>query len=164
VLIDYVASDLAILALASEHIGRVHVLEQTLATVENLSERECKKQDIEVIDVDTRVLVEAGAKSGPLSFEDWLCLIVCRERAWSCVTNDRALRRVCRKAGIRVRRGLGLMVDLVRSGAISEKRALLVARAIHEHNPHHINDGVLRAFHRAIGAEEASSSPIPPTP
>jgi hypothetical protein len=41
---------------------------------------------------------------------------------------------------------------------------LLVARAIHEDNPHHINDRVLRAFHRAIGAEEASSSPIPPTP
>lgn len=40
VLIDYVASDLAILALASEHIGVVHVLKQTLATVGDLSERD----------------------------------------------------------------------------------------------------------------------------
>ena len=48
-LIDYVASDLAILALVSEHISRVHVLDQTLATVENLSERECKKQGIRAL-------------------------------------------------------------------------------------------------------------------
>ena len=56
VLIDYVASDLAILALASEHIGRVHVLEQTLTTVVNLSERECQKQGIEVISDAPRAL------------------------------------------------------------------------------------------------------------
>lgn len=104
-----------------------------------------------MVDVETNVLVEAGARSGPLSFEDWLCFLVCRERSWSCLTNDRALLRECRKARIRVRRGLGLMVDLVRSGALSKKRALRVAHAIHEDNPHHINERVLQAFRRALG-------------
>ncbi len=140
VLIDYVASDLKILALASKHIGKVHVLKQTLATVEDLSERECKRHGIEVIDVETTVLVEAGAKSGPLSFEDWVCFLVCRERSWSCLTNDRALLRECRKARIRVRRG-----------ALSKVRALRVARAIHEENPYHINERVLKAFRRTLG-------------
>ena len=151
VLIDYVASDLKILALASKHIGKVHVLKQTLAIVEDLSERECKRHGIEVIDVETTVLVEAGAKSGPLSFEDWVCFLVCRERSWSCLTNDRALLRECRKARIRVRRGLSLMVDLVRHGALSKVRALRVASAIHEENPYHINERVLKAFRRTLG-------------
>ena len=63
VLIDYVASDLAILALVSEHIGRVHVLEPTLATVANLSERECKEQCIEVIDGETTLLGECQLRT-----------------------------------------------------------------------------------------------------
>ena len=93
----------------------MHVLEQTLATVVNLSERECKKQGIEVIDVDTNVLVEAGAKSGPLSFEDWLCLIVCRERVWSC------LKRPC--SSTRVPQGWGSSASRTRSdgGSGSER-------------------------------------------
>ncbi len=122
-LIDYVASDISVLALASAHVGKVCVLKQKLATVEDLTARDCKKHDIEVIDVDTDVLVEAGAKAGRLSFEDWLCFVVCRDRAWSCLSNDRALLGECRKAGISVRRGLGLMVELVRQNAMSKKRS-----------------------------------------
>ena len=153
VLIDYVASDISVLALASAHVGKVCVLKQTLATVEDLTARDCKKHDIEVIDVDTDVLVEAGAKAGRLSFEDWLCFVVCRDRAWSCLSNDRALLGECRKAGISIRRGLGLMVELVRQNAMSKKRALRVAERIHESNPYHINEHVLAAFLRSLGED-----------
>ena len=76
------------------------MLRQTLATVEGLTARDCKKHGIEVVDVETAVLAEAGGKAGRLSFDDWLCFVVCRDRAWSCLSNGRALLGECRKAGI----------------------------------------------------------------
>jgi hypothetical protein len=153
VLIDYVASELSILTLASEHIGQIYVLKPILATVDDLSERKCMHHGIRVIDVETAVLLEAGAKSGPLSFEDWLCLIVCRDRGWTCLTNDAALGRECGDVEIHVRRGLGLMVDLVHAGVLDEERALRVASAIHEENPYHINATVLEQFQRALAQD-----------
>lgn len=87
------------------------------------------------------------------SVEDWLCFIVCRNRSWSCLSNDRALLSECGRAGIRVRRSLGLPVELVQREELSEKRALRVAQRIHQSNPHHINERVLAAFRRALGLD-----------
>ena len=150
VLIDYAVSDLSMLQLTSRTIGQVHVLAETLATVRQLSARDCRRYGIHVIQTETDVLVEAGQLSGPLSFEDWLSLITCRNKSWTCLTNDRALIRTCRQHKVLWRRGLGLMIDLVRSGAITETRVLHVAQVMHSHNPQHINERVLIAFRRAI--------------
>jgi len=151
VLIDYVGSDPSVLGLVSEHVGDLFVLAQILRTVRSLSARECKQHRIQVVEADTETLIEAGSRSGgALSFDDWLCFIICRDRCWTCVSNDRALLRECRKARIRVRRGLGLMVELVRTGNLAEARALHVALAIHRQNPHHINEHVIEAFRRAL--------------
>ena len=153
VLIDYVGSDPSVLGLVSEHVGDLFVLAQILRTVRSLSARECKQHRIQVVEADTETLIEAGSRSGgALSFDDWLCVSTCRYRSWTCVSNDRVLLRECRKARIRVRRGLGLMVDLVRTGIIPVVRAQEVAAAMQERNPHHINGRVIEAFHRAIGA------------
>lgn len=151
VLIDYMASDPSVLGLVSEHIGELFVLTQILGTVRHLSARECKQHRIQLVEADTNTLIEAGSRSGgALSFEDWLCFIICRDRSWTCVSNDRALLRECRKSQIRVRRGLGLMVELVRTGNLPEARAQQVALAIHSQNPHHINEHVIEAFRRAL--------------
>ena len=37
----------------------------------------------------------------------------CREEGWTCVTNDGALRRLCKLHDVKTRFGLRLMVDLV---------------------------------------------------
>jgi hypothetical protein len=149
-LIDYVAGGLFVLELTAQHIGPLYVLSQVLETVEGLSERECRRLGIQIIEADTAALVEAGSRSGALSFEDWLCFITCRDQTWTCLTNDGSLIRECGKADVPTRRGLGLMIELVEVGALDRRRALRVAQAIHEANPHHINDQVLELFRRAL--------------
>jgi hypothetical protein len=42
------------------------------------------------------------------------------------------------------------MVELVQDGVLGRRRALRVAEAIHEANPHHINDQVLELFRAAL--------------
>ena len=150
VLIDYVSGGLFILELTAQHIGPLYVLRQVLETVDGLSERDCRRLGIQVVEADTDSLVEAGSLSGALSFEDWLCFITCRDRSWTCVTNDGALIRECRGSSIRFRRGLRLMVDLVRAGVLERSRALRTAQSIHLANPHHIHAGVLEMFERAL--------------
>ena len=95
------------------HVGPVRVIRHVLETVTGLTKTACSKHKIGMIEVETPMLVEAGRQSGPLSFEDWLCYLFCKEEKWVCVTNDRALRRECDRGKVLSRRGLGLMVDLV---------------------------------------------------
>ena len=85
VLIDYVKGGLSILSLAAEYIGPTYVLRQVLDTVDGLSETDCRKHGIQIVDADTTTLLEAGSKSGPLSFHDWLCFITCRDQQWTCL-------------------------------------------------------------------------------
>lgn len=150
VLIDYVEGGISILSLAAEHIGPIYVLRPILDTVDRLSESECRKHGIEVIEAETDLLVQAGARSGALSFEDWLCLLTCQHEGWTCLTNDGALIRECGKAEVPVRRGLSLMVELVDRGTLDRARALRIAQTIQETNPHHINDRVLELFRNAL--------------
>jgi hypothetical protein len=150
VLIDYVHGGLFVLELTAQHVGPLYVLRQVLGTVHGLSERACRRLGIQVIEADTASLLEAGAMSGALSFEDWLCFITCRDQEWICLTNDRALIRECEEVEVPIRRGLSLMVELVRGGALDRRRALRVAQAIHKANPHHINDEVLELFRAAL--------------
>jgi len=152
VLIDYVAGGLFVLELTAQQIGPLYVLRQVLDTVGGLSERECRRLGIQVVEADTAVLLEAGSKEGALSFEDWLCFITCRDENWTCITNDGSLRRKCEGADVATRRGLSLMVELVQRGVLDRKRALRVANSIHEANPHHINDEVLELFRSALDA------------
>lgn len=150
VLIDYVEGDLSIIALVAEHIGPIYVLRQVLQTVDGLTESECRRHRIQVREPNTELLLEAGQKSGSLSFEDWLCFLTCRNEGWTCVTNDGALIRECRGADVPIRRGLSLMVELVRNGALERRKALRVAEAIHKANPLHINERVLARFLAAL--------------
>ncbi|HEX7423495.1 MAG TPA: hypothetical protein VF311_06365 [Terriglobales bacterium] len=62
------------------------------------------------------------------------------------MTNDRALRNVCKDRGIRLRWGLGLMVDLVHAEVLTEARALEIAAAIQRANPTHITAGLIDRF------------------
>lgn len=150
VLIDYARTDRTILHLVSHHLGRFTVLRQVLDTVDQLTESECEELGLDVIEVPTEMLLEAGRQSGRLSFEDRLCLLACKANGWLCVTNDRALIRTCSEQGVSVRRGLRLMLDLVAAGHLARRKAMQVALAIHAGNPHHINEAVLAEFRAAL--------------
>ena len=146
VLIDYRDSELAILGLVARHIGRVTVLAPILDEVRNFTASEAERHGIEVIGVETERLLDATDVEPRISFNDRLCLVTCRAEGWTCVTNDRALRKLCVRHGVKTRFGLALMVDLVANGALTRQRAVNVARQIQASNPFHITDRILRRF------------------
>ena len=150
VLIDYRDSELAVLGLVGRHVGRVAVLSSVLEEVRDLTAAECKRLGIGIIEVETDRLLAATEIESRVSFNDRLCLVVCREEDWTCVTNDAALRRLCERHGVKTRRGLGLMVDLVGAGALTRRRTLAIARKMQASNPLHINDQVIARFQDAL--------------
>ena len=150
VLIDYRESDLAILALVARHLGRIAVLPPVLDEVRGVTAKECERIGIEIVEVETERMLLAADVESSVSFNDRLCLVVCREEGWTCLTNDGALRRLCKRHGVETRFGLGLMVDLVEAGALTRRRAVAVARRIRASNPLHITDRVLDRFLHAL--------------
>lgn len=153
VLIDYREADLGVLKEVGTHVARLAVLSETLKEVRDVGRKICAALGIEVVEPETSTLIEAARQeSRRVSFNDRLCFLVCRERGWTCVTNDGALRRLCRRHNVEVRYGLGLMVDLVARGAINRRRAVTIARRMQKANPLHINERVLERFFEALSA------------
>ena len=152
VLIDYRESELDILKLVVQHIGRVVVLASVLDEVRGVTPAQCRQLDIEVVEATTEQLVQASEGESRVSFNDYLCLVICLDEGWTCVTNDGALRRLCEHHGVATRFGLGLMVDLVAVGVLTQKRALAIARQIQASNPLHINESVITRFRAALVA------------
>lgn len=150
VLIDYASSDLSILGLAGEFVGTIHVPRPLLEEVEQLDEADCARLGIRLAEASVEQLLEAGAGHGRLSFSDRLCLILARDRSWTCVTNDRALRRACTDISVPVLWGLELMLELVSLRHLTIQGALDVATAIHRSNPRHITAEILERFERKV--------------
>jgi hypothetical protein len=146
VLIDYRDSDLSILKLVSEHVGPVRVLREVLDEAPGISDHRCAQLGIEIVQIETGLLIEANDLPRSLSAADRFCIIACERNLWTLVTNDRAMRAVGRQRNIRLRWGLGLMVDLVHARVLTEARALTVAAAIQAANPTHITADLLDWF------------------
>lgn len=151
VLIDYIDADQEILARCVAHFASLHVMQTTLDEVEDLDPKTCQRLGITIVAVEDSILGQASEASLGLSVQDTICLLVAEERQWTCVTNEKALRKRCDERGVRVRRGLNLMIELVRVGHLGPKRAENVARAIQKSNPEHIHDGVISEFLKEIG-------------
>ena len=103
VLIDYRESDLSILTLVGQHVGRVAVLPPVLDEVHGVTATECGDFGIEIVEVETDRMLQAAATESQVSFNDRLCLVMCRENEWTCVTNDGALPRLCERHGVETR-------------------------------------------------------------
>lgn len=150
VLIDYRESEIKILELVVQNIGRVVVLAPVLDEVQGVTPAQCTQLGVEVVEVETDLLIQASEVEARVSFNDRLCLVACSEEGWTCVTNDGALRRLCDSHGVATRFGLSLMVDLVALGSLTRRRAIAIARQIQASNPLHINERVLRRFLGAL--------------
>jgi predicted nucleic acid-binding protein len=155
VLIDYRESEIKILELVVQHMGRVVVLAPVLDEVQGVTPAQCAQLGIEVVEVETEQLVRATEVESRVSFNDRLCLVTCRDEGWTCVTNDGALRRLCERHGVATRFGLGLMVDLVAADVLTRRRAMAIARQIQASNPLHINERVLARFEDALTARDS---------
>ena len=153
VLIDYRDSCLSLLRLISLRIAPVRAIRQVLSQID-LRDHDYAALGIEIVDVETSTLVEASHLSPTIGFEEALCFLVCRELGWTCVTNDHALRAFCGPAGIRVVRGLDLLIDLVRRGSLAPERASAIAQAMQAKNPAQISSQVLQDFNVQLQLSE----------
>ena len=154
VLVDYQAADLAILSLVSRHVGTVHIVSTVLAEVDGLDESECERLGFRVVEPTLAQATEAASPDGRLSFQDRTCLVVCRDNGWTCVSNDKALRRSCDAVGVAVRWGLELMLELVQGGHLPAEDADDAAERIHRANPVCLNATILAAFRAKLAAPE----------
>lgn len=152
VLVDYQAADLAILSLVSRHVGTVHIVSTVLAEVDGLDESECERLGFRVVEPTLAQATEAASPNGRLSFQDRTCLVVCRDNGWTCVSNDKALRRSCDAVGVAVRWGLELMLELVQGGHLPAEDADDAAERIHQSNPVFLNTTILAAFREKLAA------------
>lgn len=153
VFIDYRDSDLEVLKLIGQHVGRMAVLAPVLDAVHGVTRADCRSLSVSVVEVATSRLLRAGSvdMDVSLSFNERLCFVTCREEGWTCVTNDPALRRLCERRGVPARVGLGLLVDVVAAGAVAPQRATAIAHKMQESNPLHVNERVITRFKNELG-------------
>jgi len=86
-----------------------------------------------------------AAVKSPLRFADWLCLLMAKEHAWVCVTNDKRLRAECESREMDALWGFQLLHQLVQCHAMGAAEALKAAEAICNIN-RRISPAVLAAF------------------
>lgn len=148
-LIDYCDSDLSILSRFSQTVQPVYVGKAALDKVQQLTESQARRSHINVVLPDIELALEAAKKRGPLAYDDHETLLLAKSHSWCCLTNDKVLRRECRKERVQVQWGLEPMKILVARGAITASNAILIARTISEINPF-ITDRIIAEFEQQI--------------
>lgn len=111
-----------------------------------MDESECERLGLRVVEPTLSQAREAISLTGKLSLQDSLCLMVCRDHAWTCVTNDKALRRSCAEFEITTLWGLEVMLQLAKAGHLPVKDAEAIAEQIHRSNPFFLSPKVIDAF------------------
>ena len=89
VLIDYSKSgDLGILSLVADRLGPLVVVSTVLDEVRELEADDCARLGIEIVEATTEQQIRAASIEARASFNDRVCLVVCLDERWTCVTND----------------------------------------------------------------------------
>jgi len=146
VLIDFCKVDKTILSVVSENVGKIHVPSPVLREVDQIEEDEAPDLGIVIVEPELEHVVAAGARRGGLSFEDRLCVIMARERSWTCVSNDGAVRKACELESVPVLWGLEMMGLAVGAGALGIAEAERTAWAIHGENPMYVTNEIVQRF------------------
>lgn len=149
VVIDYQHSDVTVLALVAAHVGPLAILTSVIEQVDGLTRQDCVDLGLEVVAPTVDQRRRAGEIVSAAHFTDRLCLVVARDEGRVCVTNDRTLRNLCARLGVRTRFGLRLLVDLVAEGVLPRRRAERIAEMIRTTNSY-LTERVLRRFHTAL--------------
>ena len=156
VLIDFIKTDPTVLRLIAEFVGPVHVVG---AVVEEVNQIEKEEDLIEfgliIVEPEIEDAYAAAGTSGPISFQDRLCLLTAKRYGFVCVTNDANLRTHCQKENVPLLWGLEILAELHKAGGISAKDAEELAQSIHESNPKHITAKIVRRFTDIVRQQES---------
>ncbi len=140
ILIDFSKSDISVISRIAEYYEEVCVPDIILQEVGTISEETAKSLGITIVETPLE-LEEIPA----LSFQDRTCLYYVKKEGWTCLTNDRALRKQCEAVGGTVVWGLEMLLKLVEAKLITSTHAEKIARKIHHVNPE-INEKILSNF------------------
>lgn len=152
ILIDFFKCDRTILKLICTYIGQIHLATPVLNEVNEISESDCLDLGIMLIEPEIeQVMLAATEKRGPLSFQDNLCLILAKEHGWTCVTNDKPLRRECENEGVPLIWGIELICILVESNGLPNNNAKNIILGIQQNNPKYITEGIVRKAFERLG-------------
>lgn len=155
VLIDFIKADRRVLELFVKYIGPLHVASLVVDEVKEIDgEDELTALGMIIVEPEIEDAYIAGAQSGPLSFEDWLCMLTARRHGFTCVTNDKNLRKLCQQEKVPLLWGLELMLKLHKAGGITGKEAEELAKAIRQTNPKHITEKIVSDFMKHIKNQE----------
>lgn len=147
VLIDYMNGDPDLFKLIASHIGPIYVATPILEEIDSIqSIQELEDLGLLPIDPDIEDVFIAGQLNGPTSFQDNICLLTARRQGFTCITNDKNLRRNCEASEIPTIWGMTLILELTKASGISKKEAAVIGIAIHKTNPRHISKKVLDGF------------------
>lgn len=152
VLIDYCQADVSVLGLINQHVGVVHVAAPVLAEVDGLDEGAAVNLGLQIVFPDFELAASAANTPGPLSFEDRLCLLLAKQKGWTCVTNDATLRRACEADGVAVLWGLEPLALAVEGGDLLAAEAIELAQRIHQANSRYITAAILQRFITRVSA------------
>lgn len=135
VLIDFCDADASVLTIIARALGPICVASPVLAEVDTLDESSATSLGLQVVEPTLAMFAEAANRRGGLSPQDHLCLLMAKAEGWTCVSNDKALRRACGEEQIEVLWGLQMMGLAVEAGELPGDAAEDVARRIAVVNP-----------------------------
>jgi predicted nucleic acid-binding protein len=159
VLIDFIKTERAVLELVVKHVGPLYVTSPVIDEVNEIDdENELVALGLIIIEPEIEDAYTAGSRSGPLSFEDWLCLLTAKRHGLICVTNDKNLRKLCRQEGVSLLWGLELLAELHKAGGIPATEAETIAQAIRRSNPRHITEKIVSRFTDTIRRQKGRRS------
>lgn len=159
VLIDFIKTERAVLELVVNHVGPLYVTSPVVDEVNEIDdESELVSLGLTVIEPEIADAYAASSRSGPLSFEDWLCLLTAKRHGFTCVTNDKNLRKICRQENVSLLWGLELLAELHKVGGIPATEAEAIAQAIRLSNPKHITEKIVSRFVDTIRRREGRRS------
>jgi predicted nucleic acid-binding protein len=155
VLIDFIKTEQAVLELVGTYVGTLHVISPVMDEIHDIeSWSELEDIGLIIIEPEMEDAYAAGSKVGPLSFPDWLCLLTAKRHGFTCVTNDKNLRRFCSQEEISLLWGLQLVAMLHKAGGIPGKDAVALGKAIRRSNPRHITENIVARFMDTIRRQE----------
>ena len=85
-------------------------------------------------------------------------MLTAKRHGFTCVTNDKNLRKLCKQEGVSLLWGLELVAELHKVGGITGKEADALAKAIRVSNPKHITEKIVSRFMGLIRCQEGHRS------
>jgi rRNA-processing protein FCF1 len=152
VLIDYVAADEDVIRELVKYWGTVYVPDRILHEVNSLPDERAGELGLTIIETPLALPIASGL-SGP----DRACLHFVIAEGWTCIANDKRLRRECKRKGGKVVWSLEMLQKLVAAEQITVARAKGIAKKIGAFNPE-ITEVLLGRFEEKLASPKIDKS------